>query len=72
MPREKNNPGVTNLTVAVQEETVTLSGTAKDAAAFEKTVLIAGNVEGVAKVEAAAFGAAWDSSFVLIKAGDTL
>jgi len=58
--------------VAVQEKTVTISGTAKDAAAFEKTVLIAGNVEGVAKVEAAALGAAGDSSFVLIKSGDTL
>ena len=58
--------------MAVQEETVTISGIAKDAAAFEKTVLIAGNVEGVAKVEAAALGAAGDSSFVLIKAGDTL
>jgi hypothetical protein len=43
---KKNNPGVTNLTVAVQEETVTISGMAKDAAAFEKSVLIAGNVEG--------------------------
>jgi len=58
--------------VAVQEEMVTLSSTAKDAAAFDKTVLIAGNVEGVAKVEAAALGAAGDSSFVLIKSGDTL
>jgi nucleoid-associated protein YgaU len=69
---EKNNPGVSDLTVAVKDETVTISGNAKDAAAFEKAVLIAGNVEGVAKVEAGALGKAGDSSFVLVKSGDTL
>ncbi len=69
---EKNNPGVSDLAVAVQDETVTISGKAKDTAAFEKAVLIAGNVEGVARVEAAALGAAGDSSFVLVESGDTL
>ncbi len=69
---EKNNPGVTELAVAVQDETVVISGNAKDAAAFEKAVLIAGNVEGVAKVEAAALGAAGNSTFVLVQSGDTL
>ena len=69
---EKNNPGVTGLDVAVRDETVTISGNAKDAAAFEKAVLIAGNVEGVAKVEAGGLGAAGDSTFVLVKEGDTL
>ena len=69
---EKNNPGVSDLTVAVQDETVTISGNAKDAAAFEKAVLIAGNVEGVAKVEAGALGAAGNSTYVLVQSGDTL
>jgi nucleoid-associated protein YgaU len=69
---EKNNPGVSDLAVAVQDETVTISGNAKDAAAFEKAVLIAGNVEGVAKVEAGALGVAGNSTYVLVKSGDTL
>jgi len=69
---EKNNPGVSDLAVAVQDETVTISGNAKDAAAFEKAVLIAGNVEGVAKVEAGALGAAGNSTYVLVQSGDTL
>jgi nucleoid-associated protein YgaU len=50
---EKNNPGVTGLQVTVADGVATLSGNAKDQAAFEKAVLIAGNVEGVSKVEAA-------------------
>ena len=50
---EKNNPGVTDLKVSVKDSVATLTGNAKDKAAFEKAVLIAGNVEGVSKVEAA-------------------
>jgi nucleoid-associated protein YgaU len=52
-----------------------LSGSAADQAAFEKAVLMAGNVEGVAKVEAAGVsraGSGEESVFVLIKEGDTL
>jgi nucleoid-associated protein YgaU len=48
----KNNPGVTDLKVTVADGVATLSGSARDRAAFEKAVLIAGNVEGVSKVEA--------------------
>lgn len=49
---EKNNPGVTDLKVTVTDGVASLSGNARDQAAFEKAVLIAGNVEGVSKVEA--------------------
>jgi nucleoid-associated protein YgaU len=49
----KNNPGVTDLKVSVTDGVASLSGNARDRAAFEKAVLIAGNVEGVSKVEAA-------------------
>ena len=44
---EKNNPGLSDLGVNVDGELVTLSGSAADQAAFEKAVLMAGNVEGV-------------------------
>jgi len=84
---EKNNPGVTDLKVTVTNGVATLSGNARDKAAFEKAVLIAGNVEGVSKVEAtglkvpapapAAAAAApakpaEESTFVLVEEGDTL
>jgi nucleoid-associated protein YgaU len=83
---EKNNPGVSDLTVTVADGVASLSGNAKDQAAFEKAVLIAGNVEGVSKVEAsglkvpapapAAAAApakpAEESTFVLVEEGDTL
>lgn len=71
---DKNNPGVTGLEVAVSDQVVTISGTASDAAAFEKAVLIAGNVEGVGKVDASGLqgAAAGDSLFVLVAEGDTL
>jgi nucleoid-associated protein YgaU len=69
---DANNPGISDLDVVFDGDTATISGTAKDAAAYEKAVLMAGNVEGVAKVEAAGLGAPGDSTFVLVKAGDTL
>jgi nucleoid-associated protein YgaU len=69
---DANNPGISGLDVVFDGETATISGTAKDAAAYEKAVLMAGNVEGVAKVEAAGLGAPGDSTYVLVKAGDTL
>ena len=72
---EKNNPGVSGLKVAVNDQVAEISGSASDAAAFEKAVLIAGNVEGVGKVEAVAVskaGSGEESVFVLVKEGDTL
>jgi len=71
---EANNPGVTDLAVALEGETAVISGSAKDQAAFEKAVLMAGNVEGVGKVEAAALAGSGgvEAEFVLVKSGDTL
>lgn len=71
---EANNPGVNGLQVSLDGETVSLSGDAKDQAAFEKAVLIAGNVEGVGKVEAGSLAGAGGSQaeFVLVQSGDTL
>jgi nucleoid-associated protein YgaU len=71
---EKNNPGVSDLQVAVTDEVVAITGTAKDQAAFEKAVLIAGNVEGVGKVEAASLQKpdGGSSTFVLVEEGDSL
>jgi nucleoid-associated protein YgaU len=43
---------VAGLVVAVNDDTVTLAGVATDIATREKAILIAGNVEGVAKVYA--------------------
>ena len=48
---EADNPGVDNLQVEFDNGTVKLSGTAGSSEAVEKAVLMAGNVEGVTKVE---------------------
>jgi nucleoid-associated protein YgaU len=72
---EKSNPGLSDLEVSVDGEVATITGSAVDQAAFEKAVLIAGNVEGVGKVEAMAMskpGSGEESLFVLVKEGDTL
>jgi nucleoid-associated protein YgaU len=71
---EANNPGVSGLTVALDGETAVISGNAKDQAAYEKAVLMAGNVEGVGKVEAGALAGAGgqEAEFVLVQSGDTL
>ena len=68
---EKNNPGVQGLQVAVDGETVTIAGSAADQAAFEKAVLIAGNVEGVGQVEAASLQKpdGSESTFILVEQG---
>ena len=55
---EANNPGINGLDVAIDGDTAVISGTAKDQAAYEKAVLLAGNVEGVGKVEAGALAGA--------------
>ncbi|HHO42188.1 MAG TPA: peptidoglycan-binding protein LysM [Epsilonproteobacteria bacterium] len=43
---------VQGLVVDVNGDTVTLAGVAKDIATREKAILIAGNIEGIAKVDA--------------------
>ena len=49
---ESDNPGVRNLGVAYDDGKVDLSGEADSAEVVEKTVLIAGNVQGVTEVSA--------------------
>jgi LysM repeat protein len=49
---EANNPGVDPLQVAYDDGQVTLTGKATDVAAKEKTILMAGNVKDVEKVNA--------------------
>ncbi|BCD68622.1 peptidoglycan-binding protein LysM [Nitratiruptor sp. YY09-18] len=49
---EEDNPGIENLEVTVNEEgNVSIKGEAKDQAALEKVALMAGNVQGVEKVD---------------------
>ena len=47
----KNNPGLEDIQVKVENGKATISGKAKDAESAEKAVLIAGNVQGVEAVE---------------------
>lgn len=49
---EKDNPGVEDLEVDVDDGVATLKGKAKDRAAFEKLVLMAGNVHDIESVNA--------------------
>ena len=55
---EADNPGVTDLDVAVNEGVVSLSGEAASGEALEKAVLLSGNVKGVEKVMAVTVKAA--------------
>ncbi len=49
---QSDNPGVENLDVSMdQEGNLSISGEAKDTDALQKAALMAGNVEGVAKVD---------------------
>jgi len=51
---EANNPGITNLEVEMQEETVcVLRGECQSIEAKEKAILMAGNMKGVSAVVAA-------------------
>ena len=71
---ETDNPGVTDLKVAVHEGVVSLAGEAKSGEALEKAVLLAGNVEGVEKVMAVTVKAADQQKveYYEIKSGDSL
>jgi len=71
---ETDNPGVTDLDVAVNEGVVSLSGEAASTEALEKAVLLAGNVKGVEKVMAVTVKAADEPGveYYEIVSGDTL
>ena len=72
---EEANPGIDGLKVGFDHGTVTLSGTAKSAEAMEKAVLMAGNVQGVEKVEIDGLSAPQETQkveYYTIVSGDTL
>lgn len=74
---EANNPGVTDLTVALDDEICSLGGECSSVEAKEKTVLMAGNMKGVASVNADSLNAPQPEApveveYYTIKSGDTL
>lgn len=73
---QESNPGVEGLEVEVKDGVATIKGEAKDQSAFEKAVLMAGNIFGISKVQAAelstADGATEDVLFYEVKKGDSL
>ncbi|MCU7941555.1 MAG: peptidoglycan-binding protein LysM [Candidatus Thiodiazotropha sp. (ex Cardiolucina cf. quadrata)] len=72
---EADNPGIKDLDVSFDDGKVVLSGNAESAEALEKTVLIAGNVQGVSEVTADAVTAPQQQAkveYYTIESGDTL
>jgi len=72
---ELNNPGVTNLSVSLDDEVCSLGGTCNSAEAKEKTVLMAGNMKGVGSVNGESLQApepVSEPEYYVIKSGDTL
>ncbi len=73
---EEDNPGVENLQVEVKEGVATVSGEAKDQSAFEKAVLMAGNVFGIKEVQADELKpdeiGTVETEYYTIEKGDTL
>lgn len=74
---EKNNPGVTNLEVSVEDEVCTVSGECESATAKEKIILLAGNMLGISQVNADELSAPEPApeeqvQYYIIEKGDTL
>ncbi|WP_028469275.1 peptidoglycan-binding protein LysM [Neptunomonas japonica] len=73
---ESDNPGVEGLTVTVADGVATVSGSAKDQAAYEKAILMAGNVQGIQEVKADALQledkTAANVEYYTIESGDSL
>ena len=72
---EANNPGVTDLSVSLDDEICTLGGNCNSAEAKEKTVLMAGNMKGVGSVIGDALVApepVAEPEYYVIQSGDTL
>ncbi|MFZ2087049.1 MAG: peptidoglycan-binding protein LysM [Desulfobaccales bacterium] len=69
------NPGIEGLEVSYQDGVVTLGGTAASAAAMEKAVLMAGNIQGVTEVRVDNLttpAITEKVEYYTIKSGDTL
>ena len=72
---EANNPGVSDLSVSMDDEICTLAGHCDSAEAKEKVVLMVGNMKGVGSVNADALNApeaAAEAEYYVIESGDTL
>jgi nucleoid-associated protein YgaU len=72
---EADNPGIKDLDVSFENGKVVLSGDAQSAEALEKTVLIAGNIQGVSEVAADGVSAPHQQAkveYYTIERGDTL
>lgn len=74
---EKDNPGVDGLKVEVVDGVAKVSGKAKDQSAFQKAILMAGNVFGISSVNAEELKAPVPEveetvEFYEIQKGDTL
>ncbi len=71
---EEDNPGINNLDVTFENGVAKISGNTDDPAALEKAVLMAGNVEGVERVEAEVESPpiADTTEYYVIQKGDTL
>lgn len=73
-----DNPGVENVQVTVENGTAKITGVAENAAALEKAVLMAGNIEGIKNVNVDGVQIAngeqlgGDDEFYVIQKGDTL
>ena len=73
----EDNPGVENLSITVENGVANIQGVAANAAALEKAVLMAGNIQGIHSVTSDAsinngetLGS--DETFYVIQKGDTL
>ena len=72
---EASNPGIQDLNVAYHDGVVELTGTADNAEAMEKAVLMAGNVKGVSEVKADGVSAPPQPAqveYYIIQKGDSL
>ncbi|MEM7358037.1 MAG: peptidoglycan-binding protein LysM [Pseudomonadota bacterium] len=75
---EANNPGVSDLSVTLDDEVCTISGTCDSIEAKEKVVLMAGNMKGVGSVNGDGLTApdpepeAPEPEYYVIESGDTL
>ncbi|WP_293267002.1 peptidoglycan-binding protein LysM [Neptunomonas sp.] len=73
---ESDNPGIDGLTVSVENGVAMVSGSAQNQAAYEKAILMAGNVQGITEVKADSLqlldSASVKVEYYTIESGDSL
>ena len=72
---EANNPGVSDLSVSLDNEVCSISGNCESAEAKDKVILMTGNMKGVGSVngdELAAPAPVAQPEYYVIQSGDTL